>query len=273
VSIVYPTTNCLNPYHFNPGTVVKIKASAADPDGSIAHVQFFANSNLVGVVTNPPFSVIWKVPGPLFSWVTLKAVALDNLGATAESSPIQVRVVQFPEPPVFEITSPPHGNAFASPGAFIFDAELLASPNGDTGSLQFFVGNNSVGIVTQTGPFTNTTPLYSVIVTNMPEGDYSLWLRKDNFATAYFATGYCEPPTIRVTKLGMQFPRLTPDSKFEFDVTTSFPTNQNVVEASSNLFNWTPISTNVPMTNSFTFSEPSPATSSPRFYRAVVPSQ
>ena len=103
---------------------------------------------------------------------------------------------------------------------------------------------------------------------NLPEGEYQLSVQR----TASYAPGSCGRVVIHVTKLGLQFPRLTPDSRFEFDVVTSFPTNQNVIEASSNLLNWTPISTNVPMTNSFTFTEPAPTTNAPRFYRAVVPS-
>jgi hypothetical protein len=275
VSILWPTMSCPAFYNslLNPGTVIKIKASAMDPDGLITQVQFFANTNLIGVVSNAPFSAIWKVPGPTGSQLILKAVAVDNLGATAESPPIQVSVIDFPMPPVFEITAPPNGSALAAPGMFIFNAELLASPLRDTGSVEFFVGANSVGIVMQTGPFTNTTPVYSLTVTNIPEGDYGLRVRKDNFSTGYFASGSCQPPVIRVTKLGMQLPRLTPDSKFEFDVVTSFPSNQTIIQASSNLINWVPISTNVPLSNTFTFTEPSPATNSPRFYRAVVPSQ
>ncbi len=67
VSILWPRTNCSG-YSYNrlvnPGTLLKIKASATDADGSIAQMQFFADSNLIGVVSNAPFSVIWKVPGP-----------------------------------------------------------------------------------------------------------------------------------------------------------------------------------------------------------------
>ncbi len=139
--------------------------------------------------------------------------------------------------------------------------------------MEFFVGTNSVGTVTQTGPFTNTTPPFSIVATNIPEGDYPLWVRKDNFATAYFATGSCQPPVIHVTKLGLQSPKLTPASRFEFDVVTSFPTNQNVIETSSNLLNWTPLITNMPSTNTFPFTDPSPVTNSQLFYRVVVPSQ
>src|SRR6185436_10741151 len=132
---------------------------------------------------------------------------------------------------------------------------------------------NSVGTVTQSGPFTVSTPPYSLTVTNLPEGDYQLSLRKGGFSADSYAPGSCDPVFIHVTKLGIRPPRLKPDSRFEFDVVTSFTTNQNIIEVSSNLLNWTPISTNVPMSNSFTFAEPSPATNAPRFYRAVVPSQ
>jgi hypothetical protein len=202
----------------------------------------------------------------------LKAVAADNLGATTESSSVWIGVLPGSQmPPVFEIISPPNEIAIATLGTFEFTAELLASPNADTGSVEFFVGTNAVGIMAQTGPFTNTTPIYSIMVTNLPEGEYGLRVRKDNFATAYFASGSCNPPIIRVTKLGVNAPKLTPTGQFAFEVVTSFPTNQNVIEASSNLLNWFPISTNVPFTNTFTFTDTSPATNSPRFYRAVVP--
>ena len=118
-------------------------------------------------------------------------------------------------------------------------------------------------------------PNYTLTVTNLPEGGYQLSVRGDNpfVGTASLAPGACEGPVIRVTKLGIQPPRLKPDGRIEFDVVTSFPTKQNVIEASSNLLNWFRISTNVPSSNTFTFTEPSPAMNSPRFYRAVVPSQ
>jgi hypothetical protein len=274
VSILWPSTDCgYDHYIFGPGTVIKIKANATDPDGSVAQVQFFADGNLIGVVSNAPFSRTFNV-GNSGSTPILQVVAVDNLGAATESAPIQVLVGGgFPRFPVFEIIAPRDKSTFAVPGMFVFSAELLASPNGDTGPVHFFVGTNEVGVVTQSGPLTNTTAFYSLNVTNIAEGDFSLRVWKYSLADRCFATGYCTPPDIRVTKLGMQFPRLAPDGRFELDVVTSFSTNQNVIEASSNLLNWVPITTNVPSSNTFTFTEPSPATNSPRFYRAVVPAQ
>src|SRR2546428_13764022 len=58
VSIVWPT----NGSEFS-SEVFKIKANAAAANGSIAEVQFFAETNFIGKVTNPPFNIVWQVQG------------------------------------------------------------------------------------------------------------------------------------------------------------------------------------------------------------------
>ena len=71
--------DCANyEYVFIHDDVIRIKASAFDLDGSIAEVQFFADvynqpppaTNLIGVVSNAPYSVVWKL-GQTASWVDL----------------------------------------------------------------------------------------------------------------------------------------------------------------------------------------------------------
>ena len=272
VSIVRPASYCLYAQTFRRMSCLKIKALANDPDGTIAQVQFFSDVALIGVVTNAPFEMVWDNPPVGGHYV--KAVAFDDLGASSESDPVTVVFPEFVGSRlVFEIRSPANGGIYPSPAAFEFSAELLATVFCNTGPVEFFVGTNSVGTVTQSGPFTVSTPLYSLTVTNMIEGDYQLSLRKESYSADSYAPGSCDGVFIHVTKLGIRPPRLTPDSRIEFDVVTSFPTNENVIEVSWNLLNWSPISTNVPSSNTFTFTEPSPATDSPRFYRAVVPSQ
>jgi hypothetical protein len=61
------------------------------------------------------------------------------------------------------------------------------------------------------------------------------------------------------------------DEPFRFEVLTSFPERPTVIERSPNLRDWSPISTNQPATNRFTFTESLPATNSHRFYRVLVP--
>jgi hypothetical protein len=78
---------------------------------------------------------------------------------------------------------------------------------------------------------------------------------------------------VRVVQLGVQSPSLTPDGRFQFDVVTSFPDQETVIQASTNLSDWVPISTNRPSSNTFTFTESSRATNRHRFYRVFLPSE
>src|SRR5438105_399301 len=64
VSILWPAPGDL----FRAGLFIKIKADAKDPDGSVSKVQFLADTNVIGVVTNQPFNLVWQVdlPGVFF---------------------------------------------------------------------------------------------------------------------------------------------------------------------------------------------------------------
>ena len=70
---------------------VTVSASASDTDGTVARVDFYRGSTLIGYDTSSPYSVIWTSP-PAGSY-TLKAVARDNDGAltTSASRSITVR--------------------------------------------------------------------------------------------------------------------------------------------------------------------------------------
>src|SRR2546426_3744631 len=147
VSIVWPHVGD----SFRAGILIKIKAEADDPDGSVAQVQFFAETNLIGVVTNPPFNLIWPVDlrdQRHEAW-NLKAVAVDNLGARTESTPVLVYYYTgAPAFPVLEMLSPHDGAIFPAPATFTFSAEMLA-PGGETGPVELVVGTNSVGLFDQ----------------------------------------------------------------------------------------------------------------------------
>ena len=72
------------------GQPVTIAADATDSDGSVVKVEFFNGTNKIGEVTSAPFSVVWTSP-PVGTH-TLTAIASDNSGATAVSSPIDISV-------------------------------------------------------------------------------------------------------------------------------------------------------------------------------------
>src|SRR6266404_6182462 len=262
VSILWPTPDD----RFSSGIFIKVKAGLTDPDGSVSEMQFFANTNLIGIVTNQPFNLVWQVilPGVENGQFDLKTVAVENLGAKTEYAPVRLGYYTgFPPAPVLDITSPRDGTLAASPATFVFSAELLATLWA-TGPVEFFVDTNSVGLVVQGGTFSPTTPLNSVTVSNLLEGDYKL-------SVAYRGQngGYCHcgSTTIHVVKLGVQLPSVAPDGRLQFEVVTSFPGKSTIIQASPNLPDWLPVSTNQPSSNSFTFTEPSPTTNSQRFYR------
>ena len=83
-------TNLTNGAVFVAPTNLVIRASAADPGGSIANVQFFAGTNSAGLTTTSPYSVVTNnLPGGAY---VLTAVATDNLGARGTSAPVSITV-------------------------------------------------------------------------------------------------------------------------------------------------------------------------------------
>jgi hypothetical protein len=271
VSVLWPRQG----ERFGSGTLLKIKAEASDADGSVTQVRFFAQTNVIGVATNPPYNVLWdvgiRVDDPDHPTWTLKAVAVDNLGASNESIPVTISYYTGAPPgPVVEMVSPRNGTLFAAPATFDFSAEVLASL-GDTGPVEYFVGTNLVGVFDQVTNFSATTPPSSVTVSNLAEGEYRLTVRYLGAAGSLCLPCLRNTNTIRVVKLGARMPSLTADGRIQFEVVTSFPGRPTIIETSFNLRDWTPISTNEPPGNTFTFTDSSPACDSHRFYRVLVP--
>ncbi len=68
----------------NPGTTVSVLVSASDSDGSVQHVEFFAGTNQLGVVTNAPYQISWtNVP---LGTHTVTVRAFDEVGAFGNAS-------------------------------------------------------------------------------------------------------------------------------------------------------------------------------------------
>lgn len=254
---------------------IKIKAEASSPGGSIAQVQFLAQTNnLIGVVTNPPFTLLWSigrgVTNQNINPLVLNVVATDKAGLTTTSAPVIVPLSGGPPPPpVLKITSPAAAAVLAAPATFALTAELLASV-GDTGPEEFFVGTNSLGVVNTNGhndTFTLDTPPASVIVSNLTEGTYQLSVKYLGWDA-----GYCECDSVKISvvRLALVSPKVGPDQLLRFDVVTAFLGMQNVIELSTNLQSWTPIRTNQPSSNTFTFTNTSPSAGAARFYRVRV---
>jgi hypothetical protein len=87
VAITSPTAAA----SFVAGSTISIAATAADTDGSVTQVAFFANGQPLGVDTSTPFVASWVNATP--GTYTLTATATDNSGTTTTSSPVGITVM------------------------------------------------------------------------------------------------------------------------------------------------------------------------------------
>jgi hypothetical protein len=83
-------TNPLNSASFPVPANITIAATAADSDGTVTQVQFFAGITLLATDTTAPFSTTWS-DVPLGNY-SLTAAATDNRGAVRISSTINIAV-------------------------------------------------------------------------------------------------------------------------------------------------------------------------------------
>lgn len=89
---------------------IPIAVTASDSDGTVAKVDFFQGTALLGSDTTPPYSFNWaNVPAGTYS---LLAVATDNLGATGSSSAVNITVRANGQLPTVAVTSPSNGASF-----------------------------------------------------------------------------------------------------------------------------------------------------------------
>src|SRR5262249_39191440 len=78
---------------------VSLTATASDPDGTIAKVEFYNGTTLLNTDTTAPYAFTWSsVPAGTYA---IKAVAYDNSGASTSSAASSITV----SPPT--TTSPP----------------------------------------------------------------------------------------------------------------------------------------------------------------------
>ncbi len=67
-----------------------IEAEAADPDGTIARVEFLLGDRVLGAASAPPYRFPLRVPLP--ATLELRAVAVDDRGERTTSAPVSVQV-------------------------------------------------------------------------------------------------------------------------------------------------------------------------------------
>jgi RHS repeat-associated protein len=156
VSITAPTDGAV----FAAPATITVTASAADPDGTIAKVDFYQGATLIGTATAAPYSATSASLGS--GTYSFTAVATDNSGATTTSAAVSVRVNAAP---TVSITTPANGATFTAPANVAISADA-ADTDGTIVSVAFYQ-NGSLITTLSSAP-------YSITWTGVPEGSYSL---------------------------------------------------------------------------------------------------
>ena len=145
VSMTAPVANA----KFSVPATITISASATDPDGTVAKVDFFQGTTLIGTRTAAPYTVTWSDMAA--GSYSLTARATDNAGATKTSSPVAVTVTA----PRLAIGSPVAGD-------LVYGATALVSGTftGDASSTILVDNGNTTRLATIEGStFSATLPI------------------------------------------------------------------------------------------------------------------
>lgn len=139
-----------------------ISATAADTDGTIAKVDFYNGTTLLGTDTTSPYSFAWSNVGVGTYSVTAKAT--DDKGGVITSSSISVNVAANKVPTV-SISAPVNNAAFVAP-ASIAIAATASDADGIIAKVEFYNGTILLG--------SDTTSPYAYTWASIAAGTYSI---------------------------------------------------------------------------------------------------
>ncbi len=167
-----------------PATIA-LAATASDPDGTIARVEFFAGATKMGDDVLAPYSV---TTAPLAAGTHIfSARAIDNAGALSTSATVSVTVVNPNAPPTVALLGPPGGSRFSAPAAFVVSV-AAADSDGAVARVELFRGTTKIG--------EDATAPYEFAVSESTAGNFTYVAR----ATDQLGSATDSPPlTIEIT--------------------------------------------------------------------------
>jgi hypothetical protein len=164
-----PTVSLSSPANgtgYPVASTIPVQATAADADGSITRVEFYAGSTLIGTDTSSPYGVSW--PNVAAGSYSLTALAWDNAGASTRSAARTVTVSSSSssnQPPSVSLTSPTSGSAFNAPASITLSA-TASDADGTVARVEFYSGTTLIG--------TDSSSPYSMTWGNVASGAYAL---------------------------------------------------------------------------------------------------
>ncbi len=178
------TTPADNTTRLAPAAHIRLRAVAADKDGTISKVEFYNGTTLLHTETVFPYGYVWENVG--LGNYTLTAKAYDNSGLVTTSAPVHIFVVPN-KPPVVSITKPVNNRSFAAPGYIHLEA-TASDTDGRVTNVKFYNGSTLLR--------TEYEFPYTYHWENVPAGTYTVTaVATDNWG----AHTTSAPVTIRVT--------------------------------------------------------------------------
>lgn len=136
----------LTPTNINVGTQFFMAANAADPDGIVTTIQLYANGQQVGVFPNPQQGALLTFTPNNAGNFNLYAVATDDTGNTAVSTPSIVVNVTAIAAPSTTLTRPSNDATITTANAPVFlEGTAVNNATTQVPTLQFVV-TSSLGI-------------------------------------------------------------------------------------------------------------------------------
>ena len=146
-----------------------LTATAASVTSTIARVDFYNGTTLLGTATVAPYSFTWaNVPVGVYS---LTAVATDALGTTTASAAVSVTAIAN-VPPAVSLTSPAANATATAPGSFTLSANAT-SVTSSIAKVDFYASNGTTNTLVGTAT-TATAGTYSFIWSNVALGSYNI---------------------------------------------------------------------------------------------------
>ncbi|SFH06693.1 Por secretion system C-terminal sorting domain-containing protein [Pontibacter chinhatensis] len=163
VAITAPANNT----SFAAPASVTITATASDPDGTVAKVEFYNGTAKLGEDDTSPYTFAWaSVPAGSYQ---LTAKAFDNIGAATISAVVNITVsAPANTPPTVQLTAPADNSTFTAPATITLTASA-SDADGSIARVEFYQGTTKLG--------EDLTSPYSFAWANIPAGTYQLTAR------------------------------------------------------------------------------------------------
>ena len=145
-----------------PATV-SLTASATDPDGTIARVEFYNGGALLNTDATAPYAFTWSSVPP--GSYAIRAIAYDNSAASATSVTATITVTAANQPPAVTLTAPANGATYTAPATVSLTASAT-DPDGTIARVEFYNGTTLLD--------SDTVAPYACTWSAVPAGTYAI---------------------------------------------------------------------------------------------------